>query len=431
MDIILHIVAFLVAIFLLVLVHEFGHFWVAIKAGIKVERFSIGFGKPLVKWTGKTGIDYVLAPILLGGYVKMNDESYNKASVWRRMAVMVAGVIANILLAIFLFWLMFTIGITMPKPVIGKITPDSIAYHAALTAGNEINNIDGRDIKDWQGVAMAVISRLGDHDQMVINGHKLDLSTWTVAKLNPDPIKSLGIEPYTPHIIPMVNKVLPNSPAALMGLQQKDRILAVDTHIVKSWDGFVKYVQKYPKEQIQVTINRNGQEMQLTGLTGSKFGPGWKRIGYLGVLSLPAKWPKKMLLEQNYSFWQALAPALEQTGLFMNFNCIVVMKMITGKISLHVLGGPITILSAASSALQQGVVIYIGFLGLLSVMLAFINILPIPSLDGGNFVMLVIEAIRRQPISEKTQILALRVGLMMLALLIFIAMGNDLLRIFI
>jgi regulator of sigma E protease len=361
----------------------------------------------------------------------MNDESYNKKSVWRRMAVMVAGVIANILLAICLFWLMFTIGIIMLKPVIGKITHNSIAYHAGLQSGSEIKNIDGRDIKDWQGVAMAIISRLGDRDHMVINDHKLNLSNWQVAKLNPDPIKSLGIEPYTPYIIPVINKVLPNSPAALMGLQAKDRVLSVDKYRVNSWNGFVKYVQKHPKQIIKVTVNRSGTKMELSGLTGSKFGRGWRQVGYLGILSVPAKWPKNMLVEQNYSFWQAFVPALEQTRLFLNFNFIVVMKMITGKISLHVLGGPITILSAATQALQQGIVIYIGFLGLLSVMLAFINILPIPGLDGGNFVLLLIEAVIRRPLSGKTQMLALRIGMLMLALLIFIAIGNDLLRLFI
>jgi regulator of sigma E protease len=431
MTILLHIIAFLIAVFILVLAHEFGHFIVAIKAGIKVERFSIGFGKPLLKWIGKTGIEYAISPILLGGYVKMNDESYNKKSVWRRMAVMVAGVMANVLLAIILFWLMFTIGITMPKAVIGKITHGSIAYDAGLKSNSEITNIDGRNIKDWQSAAMVIISRLGDRGYMLVNGRKLDLSNWQVAKFNPDPIKSLGIEPYSPDAAPVINKVLKNSPAALMGLKEKDRILSVDKHLVTSWNDFVKYVQEYPKQRINVVINRGGKEMQLTGATGSKFGRGWKKVGYLGILSMPAKWPKDMLLEQNYPFWQAIIPALGQVSQFLNFNFIVIMKIITGKISLHVLGGPITILSASAEALQQGVVVYVGFLGLLSIMLAFINILPIPGLDGGNFMFLLIEAVMRRPLSNTIQMVALRIGMLLLALIIFIAIGNDLLRLFI
>lgn len=431
MTILLHIIAFLIAVFILVLAHEFGHFIVAIKAGIKVERFSIGFGKPLLKWMGKTGIEYVIAPILLGGYVKMNDESYNKKSVWRRMAVMAAGVIANVILAILLFWLMFTIGITMPKAVIGKITHGSIAYNAGLQPKSEITNIDGRNIKDWQSAAMAIVSRLGDRGYMLINGRKLDLSNWQVAKFNPDPIKSLGIEPYNPDVAPVINKILKKSPAAFMGLEEKDLILSVDKHAVTSWNDFVKYVQEHPKQRITVIIKRGSKEMQLSGITGSKFGRGWKKVGYLGVLSLPANWPKDMLLEQNYPFWQAIIPALNQVKQFTNFNFIVIAKIITGKISLYVLGGPISILSASAEALQQGVVVYIGFLALLSVMLAFINILPIPGLDGGNFVMLLIEAIMRRPLPSTIQMIALRIGMLLLALIIFIAIGNDLLRMFI
>jgi len=430
MGILINIIAFLIAIFVLILVHEFGHFWVARKLGIKVERFSIGFGKPLLCWQGKNDIKYVIAPILLGGYVKLNEESYQQKSVWRRMAVMLAGVTANVLLAILLFWLVFIIGVKAPKPIIGKVIPESIAYQAGLKSGDEIKNVDGRDVFDWQGVTIAVISRMGDRNQLIINGHYLNLDHWVVNKLNPDPIQSLGIEPHYPSIPAVINKVMPDGPARQIGLQPQDRILAINDQQIKNWYDFIKYIHKHPDQKVKLTIDRFGEHVHLSGIIGSKLDPGLKKIGYLGVASLPIKWPKNMFNEQHYSPWQAFYPALQRTWLLLNFNFIILAKMTTGKISLHVLGGPITIFSAAEVAFKQGMIIYTEFLALLSVMLAFVNILPIPALDGGNFVFLLLEAVIRRPVPVKIQSFAIRLGMIILAILIFIALGNDLLRIF-
>jgi len=430
MDIIFNIIIFLFAIFILVLVHEFGHFWTARRLGIKVERFSIGFGKPIWRHLGKDGVEYVISPILLGGYVRLNDESYNQKPVWRRILVMLAGVTGNVILAILLFWLMFTIGIKSPKPIIGQIIPNSIAYRAGLKPGSEIRNIDKYIVYNWQNVAIAIISRLGDKGYLVINSYNLDLSNWVVDKLNPDPILSLGIKPYHPFIPPIINKVEKNSPAEKIGLQPRDRILAINGKEIKDWLDFIKYVQKRPHKKLNLTIQRANKPIELSGITGSKLGRGWKKIGYLGVGSLPVKWPPDKIREQNYSVFNALPVALKQTHQLLNFNVVVLTKLITGKISIHVLGGPITIFSASETAFKQGLMAYIGFLALLSIMLAFINILPIPGLDGGNCLFLLIEAFIRRPISPIIQGFVLRLGMIVLAILIFIALGNDLLRIF-
>lgn len=430
MDIIFNIIIFLFAIFILVLVHEFGHFWTARRLGITVERFSIGFGKPIWRHLGKDGVEYVIAPVLLGGYVRLNDESYNQKPVWRRILVMLAGVTGNIILAILLFWLMFTIGVKSPKPIIGQVVPNSIAYHAGLQSGTEIRTIDKYNVYNWQNVAMAIITRLGDKDYLVINNYNLNLSTWVVDKLNPDPILSLGIEPYHPFISPIINKVEKNSPAAKIGLQPEDRILAINGQAIKDWLEFIEYVQKRPNKKLNLTIQRANKPIELSGITGSKLGRGWKKIGYLGVGSLPVKWPPDKIREQNYSVFNAFPVALKQTHQLLNFNVVVLTKLITGKISIHVLGGPITIFSASETAFKQGLMAYIGFLALLSIMLAFINILPIPGLDGGNCLFLLVEAIIRRPISPVIQGVVLRFGMIMLAILIFIALGNDLLRIF-
>ena len=222
MNILLNILAFFIAIFMLVLVHEFGHFWVARRLGVVVERFSIGFGKPLIKWRAKSGVEYVLAPILLGGYVKLDDSSYTAASVWRRMAIMLAGVCGNLIFAVFLFWLMFSIGFKSPKAIIGKIVPHSIAAEAGLKVGAEINTIDSSRVDDWQEASMAIVMRMGDRGQMAINQQKLDLSSWKVSKLNPDPLQGLGLVPYYPNVTPVVERVAKGSAAAHMGMVYRD-----------------------------------------------------------------------------------------------------------------------------------------------------------------------------------------------------------------
>lgn len=430
MSILLNILVFLCTVFLLILVHEFGHFWVAKQLGFKIERFSIGFGKPLWHHRSKRGVEYVIAPILLGGYVKFQDESYESQAVWRRMLVMLAGVTANVLLAIFIFWLIFTIGIRSPKPIIGQVIPNSIAHNAGLQAGEEIKSINGNKIYDWQGVALAVLSRIGDQNFIVINGRNLKLSNWKISDTSPDPVLSLGIKPYRPFIPAVINKIARNSPAVRIGLRPKDRILMVNGREMHNWYDVIEYIQKHPKGQLAFIIEREHKRIQLIGRAGSRSGRWRKKIGYLGIISARTKWPPGKLHERRYSIVKAIVPALQQTWSILHFNLVVITKIASGKISLRLLGGPVTIFTATEEAFQLGIAVYLEFLALLSIMLAVINILPIPVLDGGNFVMLLVEAIIRRPIPEKVQLITIRVGMLFLLTIIFIAVGNDLMRLF-
>jgi len=451
MLIVIKILAFLFAIFILVLVHEFGHFWVARRCGIKILKFSIGFGKALFTWYGKDGTQYILAAVPLGGYVKMLDTRETEVSaherkfafdyrpIWQRFLVVLTGPVVNLLFAFLVFWLLFVIGVTTPKPVIGKITPNSIASQAGLSRDMEIVAVDGKNVTDWQKVVLAVFSKIGDRGNLIVktaagsaasHNHFLDIDNWKLDSFQPDPLLALGITPYHPIAPAVIGKVMPKSPAAIFGLLPNDRVISVNNQRVTDWEELIEQIKKYPQQQIALLISRDGKFLPLTMTTDWKFDAGWKKIGYLGVGSLPIKWSKENLLEQRYLPLQAIVPALSQTWLLIDFNGTALVKLVTGKISFHVLGGPITIFQSAAAALNAGIVVYFGFLAILSIMLAFVNLLPIPGLDGGHILFLGIEALLRRPISVRTQVLVFRLGLILLILIMVQATINDLMRIF-
>lgn len=450
MGIVSQIVAFLFAIFLLVTVHEYGHFWVARRFGIKAIRFSIGFGKPIWRWLGKDGTEYVIAMLPLGGYVRLVDEregevaeadkpfAFNRKPVWIRFLVVLAGPVTNWLLAILLFWLVYAIGIQQVKPVIGKVTPDSIAAQAGLQPEDQIISIDGHNTPNWQKAMLAVVYRLGEKGKMQVTVQSaatkqpqtltLNLANWSVGGLTPEPLRSLGITPYTPFVPPILAKVMPGLAAANAGLQPDDQILAVDGQSQQDWVGFVEYVQKHPGKTIELMIERNHQRLTIPVIIGSKHILPWKTIGFLGVESKSVAFPASMKYQEHYSLAHAFMPAIQETATLSAFNFVIFGKMLIGRVSLKGLGGPITIYATASAAFKQGFVIYVGFLGLLSVMLACLNILPIPGLDGGHLFYFIIEAIRGRPVSVAAQVLAWRVGMIFLLLLMFQATLNDVLR---
>ncbi|MBP8280565.1 MAG: RIP metalloprotease RseP, partial [Aeromonas sp.] len=277
--------AFIVALGLLVAVHEFGHFWVARRCGVKVERFSIGFGKAIWRRLGKDGTEYVLALIPLGGYVKMLDgrvdalkpgeevQAFNHKSVWARMAIVAAGPMANFVFALFAFWLMFMIGVPSVKPVVGEVRPASIVAEAGILPGMEIVGVGGEETGDWESVTYALISHLGDDSvQLKLKAANtsyavdktLQLAGW---KFDPDkesPIGSLGIVPLGGKVLPVVEAVVPSSASEKAGLQIGDRIKGVDGEAITEWTQFVERVQQSPAQPLQVTVERGGSEMTLT-----------------------------------------------------------------------------------------------------------------------------------------------------------------------
>ena len=444
----IYIIAFVVAVFILVLVHECGHFLAARCCNVKVERFSLGFGKPLYKWRrNESGTEYVIAPILLGGYVKFLDtretkqqcaNAFDRKPILQRLVIIMAGPIANVLLAMVMFWVINIHGFVLPKPIIGKIMSNSIASLTAMQPGQEIIAIDQRKTSSWEDVIVGLFARLGDNTNLHIttrsltqtHTYNLKLKNWHSDTYAPNPLLDFGIVPYTPKVLPIINDVVKNSPAEKFGLLKNDRIIAVAGKRINNWEDFIKLVQQYPEQKLQLQLIRAGKAINLTVLTDWKFGVGLQKIGFLGVGSLPIVWPKSMLREYKYAPWPALKVAWQKILLYVDLNYIVFSKLITGKISFNILGGPISIFTASGQALGQGLIMFLKFLAIISLSLALINLLPLPGLDGGYIILLLIEAIMRKPLSMRLQLLILRLGIIFFVVLILQVTLNDLQRMF-
>ena len=440
--------AFIVALGLLVAVHEFGHFWVARRCGVKVERFSIGFGKAIWRRLGKDGTEYVLALIPLGGYVKMLDgrvdalkpgeevQAFNHKSVWARMAIVAAGPMANFVFALFAFWLMFMIGVPSVKPVVGEVRPASIVAEAGILPGMEIVGVGGEETGDWESVTYALISHLGDDSvQLKLKAANtsyavdktLQLAGW---KFDPDkesPIGSLGIVPLGGKVLPVVEAVVPSSASEKAGLQIGDRIKGVDGEAITEWAQFVERVQQSPAQPLQVTVERGGSEMTLTLPPDGKKVKG-QLVGFVGLSPQLVPLPDEYRTLLQYGPLQALWHGVQKTWSLITLTFDMIGKLIGGIVSLDNLSGPISIAKGAGSSADYGLVYFLGFLALISVNLGIINLFPLPVLDGGHLVYFLIEAITGKPVSEKIQEVGFRIGAAILMLLMGIALFNDFAR---
>ncbi len=450
MSLLISILAAIFAIFIVVLIHEMGHFMVARWNGVKVLKFSIGFGKALWSYRSKkSGAEYVIGMLPLGGYVRMLGEeddvvdsselehAYSRKSVWARIAIVLAGPVINFLLALLIFWAIFLSGVTHVRPVIGKVTAGSIAAQGGLHPGDEVKRVNGMVTYSWQRVVMALISRIGDKGDLkmtvlprgsdVVQVKRLPLKNWQFDSRKPDLLGSLGFSPYIPPIPPVVAKVLPNSPAAKAGIKPGDRVVSIDGKRVNDWIPLIKQIAKKPGATITLAVIRDGKSEQLKLRVGRHKVRG-KIQGYLGVYSVPPNWPKGMIQTIQFNVFSAWVSAVTQVWTVIKFNSIAFYKIVVGKISLRALGGPITIFKTAGQASQGGWLVYFGFMAFISATLGFINILPIPGLDGGHFLFHIIEVIIRRPLSDRTQSWAIRIGLFALISIMVLATLNDLWR---
>jgi regulator of sigma E protease len=445
------ILGIFITIFLVIGVHEFGHFITARLCGIKVLRFSIGFGKTLWRRYDKKGTEYVLAAIPLGGYVKMLDEaeepvkkadlpySYSRQPIYKRIAVIAAGPLFNFIFAFFLYYILFIAGFTTIIPVTGTILPNSVASIAGMKPQEEILQIDQRPVTTWYSIVIRLLERTGDKNNLKIetknlqsktqSTYSLDLSKWHMDDLKPDPLESLGIEPFQPDIPAVIFTMQENSPAQLSGLKVGDKILSLDKKPVKNWIDLITYIIDAPEQTFQVELLRDGKAIILPVKIGYKRSIFYKKTGYLGIAP-NAIFPKELLREEQYNPWQAIFKASEEVRNFTYLNFIILGKMVTGKVSIQSLGGPITIFESAGNALNNGLVAFMSFLAFLSISIGVINVLPIPGLDGGHLFFQVIESIRGKPISERTLLLCYRLGLALLLVLIIQSLSNDLMRAF-
>lgn len=449
MELIQTIVSFLVALLILVSIHEFGHFYVARRCGVKVHRFSIGFGKVLCSWRDKQGTEYALAALPLGGYVKMLDEregnvapeerhlAFNNKTVWQRIAIVAAGPLANFLLAILLFWVLLLQGQRDLIPIIDSVAPGSIAAQAGLEKGQEIVSVDGEPTPTWQALNKALLNRLGESGKISFkvaypDSHfnyesEAQLVEWLRESADPDPIAGLGISLFLPKIPAIVGEVVAASPAEKAGIKTDDKILHVDNLAVDDWQSWVEYVRKHPGSPLRVVLERDAQSMEVTLIPDAVEEKGG-RIGRVGVGVKAYTLPEEMIRSYEYSIAGAFVAGVSKTWETSGFVLLSVKKLILGEISTKNLSGPITIAKVAGSSAEGGLRSFIGFVALLSVFLAVFNLLPIPVLDGGHLFYYLIEVIKRKPVSDRVQMLGYQVGLFLVVSLSVLALYNDIMR---
>lgn len=447
LHLILSILGILITIFFVIGTHESAHFITARLLGVKVLRFSIGFGKTLFHWYDKKGTEYVLALIPLGGYVKMLDENegtvpeaelpaaYNRQPFYKKFLIVLAGPLTNIICAFLLYCLIYMIGFTTVKPIIGEVIPNSIAAVSGLKPQQEIVKLDGKSIFSWADFVLRLIAHAGnaDHIHLTVTNppqtHTLDLKDWKLDALTPDPITSLGIKPLRLVIPLVIGRLKENSPAAAADLRLGDKIIAVNKKPMTQWEELISLINTHPNETFTFTVQRNNKRIDIPVNIGYHYNLMLQKSGYLGIA--PAIiYPETSLRHVQYGPIAAVQHAGQQLYDFTYFNFLLIGKLITGKISLQSLGGPITIFDTAGDALNSGLVAFLSFLAFLSISIGVINLLPIPGLDGGHLFLQLIETILRRPIPEKTLDVLYRLGFLLVFFVLAIALTNDVLRLF-
>ncbi|HEX4046117.1 MAG TPA: RIP metalloprotease RseP [Gammaproteobacteria bacterium] len=445
------IISILITMLFVVGTHESAHFFAARLLGVKVLRFSIGFGKTLLRWRDKKGTEYVFALIPLGGYVKMLDEgegpvakkdlpfTYNRQPFYKKCLIVAAGPAMNIFCALVLYWLIFVIGFVAVKPIIGEVRPHSIAAEAGLKPNQHIVSIDHHPTTTWTTILLRVVAHAGNQDHLAIQvkepnqststTHLLDLSDWHLDGLSPDPLASLGITPYQPKIPLVIGAISKDSPAAASSLKIGDHLVAINGTPIKDWPQLITFIKSHPHANIQLTVKRQHQPIEITIKLGEQSN-GFlftSTSGYLGI-GPTIKLPDNLLQNIQYGPWQAIAPAWQEIVNFTYLNFMLFGKLITGKVSLQSLGGPITIFETAGEALNYGLVPFLGFLAFLSISVGIINVLPIPGLDGGHLCIQFIEQLIGRPIPEKILLTLYRVGFALIFFVLLQALINDILR---
>jgi regulator of sigma E protease len=443
---------FIVAIGILVAFHEFGHFWIARKVGVKVIRFSIGFGKVL--WSYQKTADsteYAISAIPLGGYVKMVDEregavkiedlpyAFNRQSVLARTAIVAAGPLFNILLAIILYWSVFMIGETGMRPIIGTVESGTLAFQSGFVEGEEIVAVNDKNTPTWLVTMELLVSSAleGEEEIKVTVKDNAQFQKTHVLKIpakftqKPELLyKQLGLKPWSPKLKPVVDKILPGSAAEIAGLQKGDVITNADSIAIKDWTQWVSYVQKRPDIAIKLMIERNGVVLPLT-IKPQRIENGKTIVGKIGAgVYIPPELIKLLQVEYSLPVGDAFLAALEKTYQYSVTSLTMMGKMLVGHASVENLSGPISIAQYAGQSAEMGLVPFLKFLALVSVSLGVLNLLPVPVLDGGHLAFYAVEAIKGSPVSDKVQLFFQQIGVALLVSLMFLAVFLDLGRLF-
>lgn len=434
----------------LIAIHEFGHYWVARKLGVKVLVYSIGFGPTVLNWTSKkSGIQYRLSALPLGGYVKMLDEregdvraedlpfAFNRQSPWKRIAIVAAGPLINLIFAVLLFWVLFLPKQEQLNTRIGKVMPETPAALVGLQVGDKVVAVDGKNTQNWETLNFALVDRAGETGQIQIQAeHQGQLKNFSLPiqhflkDQSQSALDTLGFLPYRPTIEPVIDQLVPDGAAIRQGMQKGDKILAIDGVKTPDWFDVVDIVQKSPEKLLKIEIERQGKALQLQVMPQGKRDNMGNVTGMLGVQTKSAHIvvPDQYKQTIQYTPVQAFGKAVQKTGEISSMILNSMTKMVRGLIGLENLSGPITIAKVAGQSAEMGWQTFISFMALMSVSLGILNLLPIPMLDGGHLVYYFIEAIRGKPVSEQIQMIGFKIGMVLLGSMMVLALFNDFMR---
>ena len=449
LDVLWSVGAFIVAIGILVTFHEFGHFWVARRCGVRVLRFSVGFGRPLWRRVGADGTEYVVAAIPLGGYVKMLDEregdvppdmaeqSFNRKTVWQRMAIVAAGPLFNFALAALFYWMTFVVGVADIKPVLGTPPAGTPVAEAGLAGGETVRSVNGQSIATWTALRTTFI------DQALSGGPmRLVVETATGAtreavvatdgvRVDPEFLfADLGLQPHSPPIPPRLAEVVPGEAADAAGLLAGDLLLAFDGQPIESWQAWTQWLRQHPDTMVSLTVERDGRVLEREMRLGSAVEDGHP-VGRFGArVEVPEQLWHDLRVVHRVSPLAAIGSALDQTAAMSWLTVRMMYRMVVGDVSVKNVSGPIQIAQYAGFTASAGIITFLSFLAIISVSLGVLNLLPVPMLDGGHLLYYAIEAVKGSPVSERVQIVGQQLGLVLLAGLMGLAFYNDLTRLF-
>ncbi len=451
MDILYYAGAFVVALGILITVHEFGHFWVARRLGVKVLRFSVGFGKPL--WSrrvGKDDMELAIGAFPLGGYVKMLDETegdvpaserhraFNRQPVWKRMTIVVAGPLFNLLFAILAYWAVYMIGVDGLQPVVSKVVEGSIAQRAGFQAGDTILSIDGKDVQSWDHRRLYMFQRALDQARMMVQVRdaqgqvkrlELDLSNYPVQEVNSSLLeRGIGLIGYYPEALPVIGAIEPG-PALRAGMEVGDRLVEVNSQPVRTWVEVVALVSHNPGSSIHVVVERSGQRLDFDVIPDAIKQEG-ETIGRIGIRPRFSEIPDAMRVKVRFGPMSALEEGIGNTWRMSALTIEMLYRMLKLEVSTRNISGPITIAQYAGYSAKVGVEQFVLFLAVISISLGVLNLLPIPVLDGGHLLYYIIEAVKGSPLPESALVWGQQIGVALLVGLMVLAFYNDLTRIF-
>lgn len=446
-----YLIPFIVALGILIFIHEYGHYRVARWCGVKVLRFSIGFGRPLLKWKrGEDQTEWVVAAFPLGGYVKMLDEregevaeadlprSFNRQSVWRRFAIVSAGPLANFLLAIVLYWGLFATGTQELQPRLALTgVPDTVAAQAGIQDGDLVTHVDDEAVRSWSDLRWILLRHVIDGRQVLLRVRTegnvetfrhLDFAGTSVDGGQTDLVEVIGLRPWRPVIEPVVGQIMAGSAAVRAGLEPGDRFVSLGGDPVGSWIELVERIRISPGEAIPATVLRDGRTIAMT-LVPDEVIDGGERIGRIGIsVAEPAGGHGAIFTVVRYGPVEGLYKAMRKTWDTSVLTLKMIGRMITGDVSWKNLSGPVTIADYAGQTAKLGWTHYLGFVALISISLGVLNLLPIPVLDGGHLLYYTIEIIKGGPVSERVMEIGQQIGLVALVMLMAFAFYNDIAR---